>query len=208
MYEWDFNKLVYCLVNNIHIQNAWNGVLHSNSSATELPLFFAYSWIYIVIDFLIIFIYPECVKSPRLILFHHSLFIINVILCLLQPWTYWYMGANILVEINTWFIIARRCMHKSGISKNSFLTYVLVSGSYYLSWIIFRLIMFPYLFYLNYLAWVELKQEKGSVFNLTLWGLINTGIFLSLMIKWSFDIIRNKILSPHRGHQRTIDKGL
>jgi hypothetical protein len=71
-------------------------------------LFFTSAMVYFLLDTIFVGVYPQSVKSPVVILSHH----ICTALYMLIPYNYphyqWCMAYCMLVEINTWLLIARR----------------------------------------------------------------------------------------------------
>mmetsp|Transcript_1744 Transcript_1744/g.4964 ORF Transcript_1744/g.4964 Transcript_1744/m.4964 type:complete len:190 (-) Transcript_1744:508-1077(-) len=71
---------------------------------------------YFVIDLLWVVMVSGTVRSPSAIVIHHCI----VLVYLMVPWLYrglgWCMGACMAVELNTWFLIARRIFNKAGLN--------------------------------------------------------------------------------------------
>ena len=129
-------------------------------------------------------------------------------MCYMYPQYYWFMGATLLVEISTWFIIARRVMHKSGISKRSIVLYWLISSFYYATWFLGRLILFPYLLFVCYKTWMGLVLENSSIYNVASIALITQSFLVMMCWKWTIDMLKN-ILESHYGNcKRKISEGL
>ena len=57
---------------------------------------------------------PQCVRSPRVIVSHHIVSLLYILVPFSYPEYDWAMGYCMLVEINTWFLIARRYFNKQG----------------------------------------------------------------------------------------------
>merc|ERR1719394_743296 len=90
-----------------------------------------------------------------------------------RPQVGWLMGSCLSVEVNTWFLIARRSFNKNG--DKPFTTGVpllksfrllIVSTCFYISWFVIRLGFYPYLLILILREHYNLTKEVGSIFNI------------------------------------------
>jgi hypothetical protein len=149
--------------------------------------------IYMIADFLFVVMIPNCVASPETIIIHHIITLIGWNSPLygefsLSNW----ICFGTLVEINTWFLIARRNF------KNS----VLLNVSFYISWFLFRTAMFPIvLYYFSFELLSFSSHNEGSFLNsyLAVWLLM---IFLNLLNgKWTYDLV-NKAFSKSMTHSK------
>lgn len=74
------------------------------------------------------------------------------------------MGACLSVEINTWFMIARRVMYK----KDQFPVFVqkIISYLYFFTWIVIRIFVYPYIMYLFIkIWWFQGVIKTGKIFH-------------------------------------------
>jgi hypothetical protein len=95
-----FNLVVIAILN---VEN-----LTYLATGKGFELFFTSAMVYFLLDTIFVGVYPQSVKSPVVILSHH----ICTALYMLIPYSYphyqWCMAYCMLVEINTWLLIARR----------------------------------------------------------------------------------------------------
>mmetsp|Transcript_64260 Transcript_64260/g.147960 ORF Transcript_64260/g.147960 Transcript_64260/m.147960 type:complete len:279 (+) Transcript_64260:49-885(+) len=184
-------------------------VFYMYPSTTTFYAFWFSVLTYFVGDLLWVILIPDSVKSPPVIIVHH----ISGILYLSVFWYYdsvWHMMAlGMTVEINTWFLIARRYWRRSS---------VLFSVCFYISWAINRVGVFTVGFVISLTYYLEeafhhLDSNKdGAVtrmelirlenwFCLMLLAPIFQGIFTLLNWKWTVDLIRSKLRGkgPSRG---------
>ena len=167
--------------------------------------------LYFFIDLLWVARVPICVKSPgviikvrtirltqayhyncKLTLFlhykHHFIAIFYLIAPLAWPRFRWFMGACLSVEVNTWFLIARRVVYKRNYSNT--LGGNLISICFYLSWIIIRCLVYPGLLYMFLHMAEEGIRETGTIMH---WELLFVPIhfFLCLLnLKWTYDLFQ------------------
>eukprot|EP00559_Dactyliosolen_fragilissimus_P005351 CAMPEP_0184865170 /NCGR_PEP_ID=MMETSP0580-20130426/17203_1 /TAXON_ID=1118495 /ORGANISM="Dactyliosolen fragilissimus" /LENGTH=217 /DNA_ID=CAMNT_0027364265 /DNA_START=125 /DNA_END=775 /DNA_ORIENTATION=- len=90
------------------LKDAWTG--------EYFEVFFNTTIVYFVLDLLWVCIIPKCVKSPSTIIQHHIAAIFYLMIPLFVPKIRWMMGFAMSVEVNTWFLIARRVFNKQGFS--------------------------------------------------------------------------------------------
>jgi hypothetical protein len=163
---------------------------------------------YLFIDSLWVFIFPKCVVSPTTILGHHIVSILGWCLPIygghhLRIWC----AAGVLVEYNTWCLIARR-------NFRSF-SWIL-SPCFYITWIGFRLIFFPYSgwYFFQYLSATYFAPSASSIGIKKPWfgDSMYFGLYcllMSLNIQWTYNLIaKNWPWSATRKHQRAPLKGL
>uniref|UniRef100_A0A7S2HDI3 TLC domain-containing protein n=1 Tax=Helicotheca tamesis TaxID=374047 RepID=A0A7S2HDI3_9STRA len=190
------------------VVNAWTGEWFS--------LFWDITFLYFMIDLIWVLLVPHCVKSPGTIIQHH----IATLGYIFVPYTYskcqWCMGACMSVEVNTWFLIARRVFNKQGfppwkLELRPFISIrvKLISIFFYLSWFLIRIFLFPGLIVPIYDMWRDLTDEVGSPFNIMLVTLPLHSVFCVLNLKWTYDLLMSKIRSWKKGEKhKVIDKGL
>jgi hypothetical protein len=88
------------------LQDAWTG--------DWFDVFFAATVLYFLVDLLWILLVPASVKSPATIIQHHIATLLYISIPYIRPECRWCMGACMIVELNTWFLIARRVFNKQG----------------------------------------------------------------------------------------------
>jgi len=162
--------------------------------------FWKFTMFYFVVDLLWVCIIPRCVRSPTTIIQHHLVTIVYIMLPLLYPEYQWCMGACLSVEINTWFLIARRVLNKVGVSPwiidLPFLFSVrvkLISISFYITWVSIRCIFYPVLMFRFYDIWVQHSARHGTHFHLISFVLPIQSVFCILNAKWTYDLFMSKV---------------
>jgi len=192
--NWDFKMLRDVLLllfmqnnnNNYSLQDAWTG--NYEFQIFNLALF------YFVVDMAWVSIVPRCVRSLKTIILHHLACMVYLYLVYLHPEQFWFMGACLSIEINTWFLIARRVVNKPGFPVwNIDLPWglsfrvKLISICFYITWFIGRCFLFPYLLTVVVKEWIVTRH-----FNLLV-KLCMHSLFTYLNLKWSYDLIMSKI---------------
>ena len=121
---------------------------------------------------------------------------------MMWPQYRWFMGACLTVEINTWFLIARRwCFRKSvpGWAKRA------VSWSFYVSWVAIRCGVYPTILYI-FLTMVDTAYtETGTILHWPIVFLPIHCVLCVLNIKWTYDLFRpiaKKLLSGSNATQQ------
>jgi len=167
--------------------------------------FWLFTMFYFVVDLLWICIIPRCVKSPTTIIQHHIATIIYLMVPYLYPQCQWCMGACLSVEINTWFLIARRVMNKLGLPswtiKLPFIFSIrlkLISICFYISWVSIRCILYPIMMFPLWKISVKEYRRTGSW--MTLISLITPihTVFCILNVKWTYDLFKSKLRQIRR----------
>ena len=130
---------------------------------------------------------PESVASASTILTHHV--VVSVVW--LIPF---YLGNDTLiryssygplVEINTFFLIARRNFKDS----------ILLQFMFFASWIALRILFYPYILY-HFVAFIVINNEhmnitKEPLYVVTAIAILGTMLLLNTMnTKWSYDLFR------------------
>lgn len=155
---------------------------------------------YFILDMGWMLVLPDCVKSPGVILKHHIATIGYIMLPKFRPQVGWLMGACMIVEVNTWFLIARRALNKrgdrpftTGVPLYKSLRCALISTCFYITWFGIRLIIYPGLLVVMVQEWLKLSAEVGTYLNLLIMAPVFQCAFIYLNVKWSIDLIRSKL---------------
>lgn len=188
--NWNWDRL-FTLGKKYHLADAWTG--------EWFDMFFWATVTYFVTDFFWVLIVPKCVKSPMVIIQHHIVTMLYLLLPFYRPKYRWCMGVCMSVEINTWFLIARRVFNKQGfppwIIDLSFVSIRLkiISICFYVTWFSIRVFLYPMM--LVYLVKEHHKESKrvGTYINVGLIPPILQSIFCILNLKWTFDLIMSKV---------------
>jgi hypothetical protein len=175
------------------LQSAWTG--------DWFDIFFYFTAAYFIIDLLWIIILPICVKSPSTIIQHHIAVLLYIMIPYMHPHVRFCMGACMSVEINTWFLIARRVFNKQGfppwtlIELNSWLSIrvKVISIFFYLTWISIRCILYPGLLIPFYKFSRDHTKQTGTVFHLISAACVLHAAFCLLNLKWSYELLMSKI---------------
>jgi hypothetical protein len=123
------------------------------------------------------------------------------------------MGACLLVEINTWFLILRRVIYKQREREGLQSTFVLdvVSALFYVSWIIIRCFIYPAILFV-FLHMAKLKILESNVFWHWPMVFIPVHFFLCVLnLKWSYDLFLpmiRKLLTKEVDGSAAITSGL
>lgn len=190
------------------IHQAWAGEWFS--------LFYAAVIAYFVADLIWVILVPKCVKSPGVIIQHH----VATLLYLVFPYIYredaWLMGACLIVEINTWLLIARRVFNKQGftpwvIDLPPFrsIRVKLISILFYITWITIRCILYPAIMkILVQLWWAQYKKTSYMIYNHYTICIALHSVFCILNFKWTFDLFCSKMRAWKHGKDAKVEKGL
>ena len=176
---------------SVWMAQAWTGEWFS--------AFFAVTALYFLVDLLWIIVLPSCVKSPSTIIQHHIATMLYILIPYSFPQYQWCMGACMIVEVNTWFLIARRVFNKQAfppwIIDLSFVSIrvKLISIFFYITWIGIRCVLYPYLMIAFYQNWMQHSQKVGTKINLVMLCVPLHAIFCLLNLKWSYDLLLSKI---------------
>jgi hypothetical protein len=154
---------------------------------------------------------PICVKSPGVIIKHHLAALVYLWGPIIWPNHSWFMGVIISVEVNTWFLIARRVLYKRREIIPQFAMDV-VSVGFYVSWIVVRIIVFPLILYIMLVMAHERITTTKSWMHGELPFIPLHGFFCLLNLKWSHDlfkpIIKRWLCKNNSDSKHSISKGL
>eukprot|EP00339_Tiarina_fusa_P023123 CAMPEP_0117011752 /NCGR_PEP_ID=MMETSP0472-20121206/10043_1 /TAXON_ID=693140 ORGANISM="Tiarina fusus, Strain LIS" /NCGR_SAMPLE_ID=MMETSP0472 /ASSEMBLY_ACC=CAM_ASM_000603 /LENGTH=346 /DNA_ID=CAMNT_0004714657 /DNA_START=128 /DNA_END=1168 /DNA_ORIENTATION=+ len=223
--NWDWEKLLRLGVvlqvfgkdvaaeDTISVEDAWTG--------DRFHVFFFTVYLYFICDLSWVIAMPNCVKSPATIYQHHVVTMLYLLVPWYRPHLRWCMGACMSVELNTWFLIARRVFNKKGISPwinidlFSFVSIRVkfISMGFYSTWIVIRCIVYPVMLVYLTKCWWSASMASGNPFNLELVNPVMQSVFCLLNFKWTYDLIKSKIRYYKQnqqpgGEQYTPDKGL
>jgi hypothetical protein len=171
---------------------------------------------YVTIDLVWVLLIPNCVKSPKAIINHHIAVLLYLIIPKMYPGFNFLLAILVSVEINTWFLIARRVFNKQGF-KPLFLKIPLVctveikflSICFYITWFAIRVVLYPYVYYIFY------RMSKGPFLvrhGIPRWVLaisvmFHTGLCF-LNSSWTYDLLMNKIRQWKNKEGTKISSGL
>jgi hypothetical protein len=195
---------------NIPFLHAWNG--------EYFDLFFWTTVTYFTIDLIWVCLIPNCVKSPSTIIQHH----LAVFVYLTIPYFYhqcrFLFGVCMSVELNTWFLIARRVFNKQGFPPWTIdLPYFmsvrvkLISICFYISWITIRCILYPYVVWVLF-AHKFLVGDNGPFDEMPSWAMIFAlfcqSALCCLNVQWTMQLFTSKIRQWRTKGETKIASGL
>lgn len=111
------------------------------------------------------------------------------------------MGACLMVEVNTWFLILRRVLFKRQCSPMS---QSIVGAGFYISWILIRVLLYPAIFVIFCCMARQKILETGKLFH---WPMVFIPVhcFLCILnLKWTYDLFSPML----RRRERTVASGL
>lgn len=201
--NWDWNKLVYDGIlstsktaKNTHFDvgfllQAWTGEYFN--------YFFWLTVGYFLVDMIWVCVVPKCVRSPSTIIQHHIAVFVYLTIPYFFPKFHFLMGVCMSVELNTWFLIARRVFNKQGFPPWQFdIPYVisvrvkLISIFFYITWILIRCILYPYVLYA--LAFpLRTNKKFADSQNVILCAVILQAAFCFLNAQWTLQLVNSKI---------------
>jgi hypothetical protein len=222
-----FNLVVLIPIIALNVMNwNWETLLNLKKKQTIVDawtgewfeMFFFSVVAYFAADLMWMFIVPKCVKSPMTIIQHHVVTMLYILIPYFRPELRWAMGACMSVEINTWFLIARRVFNKQGfppwILNLSFVSIrvKLISICFYVTWFGIRCILYPIMLVYLVKRWHLEYLKNGSWINIELVNPLVHVSFCILNFKWTYDLLMSKIRYYKRraaGHKDDkVSKGL
>lgn len=154
--------------------------LSSFFSSLQYISFFAY----VAFDTLFVALIPSCVASPSTIIYHHLLVALGWLAIILDNTFYYHISFGILVEINTFFHIARR-----NFRQNAFLQIM-----FFVSWFICRNVLYPIVLYKFTYVYLDYSTLPGNSYwnsGLIMWILMVA--LNALNTKWTYDLVKKKL---------------
>jgi hypothetical protein len=147
---------------------------------------------YMVVDTLWLVALPSTVPSPVLIVVHHVVCLVGWNIPRFSDGRYQnWLSLGLLVEINTWFLTARR-----NVSHTS----VVLDGCFYLTWVLFRVILYPVVLVLFLGDFLTECETQGSVFHVGLVLLCLMLLINGMNTKWTYDLVK-KVMSKRADQQ-------
>jgi len=206
--NWNWDMIFHLSSTSKHtLIDAWTG--------EHFHLFWDITLLYFIVDLIWVLLVPHCVKSPSTIIQHHIATICYIFVPFVFKESQWVMGACMSVEVNTWFLIARRVFNKQGfppwqIELPPFISLriKLISIFFYVTWFGIRVFLYPYLFFPIFGLWQWLSEESGTVYNVMLVCMPLHAVFCILNLKWTWDLLSSKVKSWRKGEKGKVDKGL
>lgn len=140
---------------------------------------------YVVVDTVWVILVPSCViANPNLIIIHHFVTLVMTVVPIVHYKLFgWHFGACILVELNTFFLIARR-----NLTKGTFL-YIVSDVFFYVTWVGLRLLLFPWLVVFYSSEYIRFSTAVNTYFNVVIITPVMHSVVTSLSLKWTFDMV-------------------
>jgi len=189
------------LTQGVNLPGLWHGEAFS--------LFWWTTLAYFIADLCWMVFLPSCVKSPDVIIKHHVATLLYIMIPYIRRQYGWLMGACMIVEVNTWFLIARRSFNKNGdkpfqtgVPPAKSIRLVVVSTCFYASWFAIRLVFYPFLCMVICFEYQAYSAQVGTWFNIIAITPAMQFIFICLNLKWTTDLVRSKCKG------RGVSKGL
>jgi len=150
--------------------------------------------LYFISDLLWVAIVPICVKSPGLIIKHHITAILYLTGPIFFPAYNWFIGCALSVEVNTWFLILRRVVYKQGGNdKSKKLSPIItetVSILFYVTWVLIRCIVYPWVLMIFLQLAVEIVVETRSLLHYPFIFIAVHFVLCCLNLKWTYDLFK------------------
>ena len=99
----------------------------------------------------------------------------------------WFMGACLTVEINTWFLIARRWCYKNSVAQ---WVQKFVVSFFYVSWIVVRCVIYPTILVIFLRMVDEAYKETGTLAHWPIIFLPIHFVLCGLNLKWTYDLFK------------------
>ena len=174
--------------------------IHDYFNILSLPIIFINNWIellfgqifgfdlvfylflvYISVDLIWLILKPKAVGSPSTILLHHVISLLGWMIPLYDNNLMLITRLALLVEFNTWFNILKR-----------YYKYDFIYNSFYVTWFIFRVLLYPILLYMSLNGFYTYYFIKGTIFNWSFPVLLICLTLTFLNYKWSYQLIVKK----------------
>lgn len=205
--NWDWDRMIYgSNTTEVPFVHAWTG--------QYFHVFFWTTVAYFTIDLAWVCLIPKCVKSPSTIIQHHIAVFAYLILPYFLPKVRFLMGVLMSVELNTWFLIARRVFNKQGFSpwKLDIPYFIsvrvkLISIFFYITWIMIRCVMYPYVLYVLCFPLIREKEFKDVKNSISI-AIFIQAVFCFLNGKWSLQLLNSKIRQWKKHGETKVDSGL
>jgi hypothetical protein len=145
---------------------------------TGFHVFFTSAMVYFLLDTIFIGVYPQSVKSPVVILSHHICTALYMLIPYSYPQYHWCMAYCMIVELNTWLLIARRTLGGK-----------LVEVLFYATWVGLRNIWYPYLIWAFYKEWRVETKASGTPWNPILITPVMQTFLTCLNYHWTLQLV-------------------
>lgn len=151
------------------------------------------SMAYFLLDFLWVAVEPGSVKSPVIICAHHVVAAIYALIPVFCPEQAINMSYIMTVEVNTWLLVAKR------VQPSRVLTWL-----FYITWVAIRNVFFPYLVWVLYLEYVQVRETAGSPWHPLALAPVFQAALCVLNYKWTWELVcslRRRAVGTGKSHQ-------
>ena len=149
-----------------------------NLEGEKLYLLSVTCLLYYFVDTAFIAIRPDSVNSPKTILLHHILSFSLALGAYMAPDYRSLCVQYILIDVNTWFLVVRQTLKER---------YLAIEVPFYTTWVLIRLVHYPYL-----MLKVAVRFPESFVWK----GMTVITLFLNMMnLKWSIALFRRVLSS-------------
>lgn len=138
--------------------------------------------LYLIIDVFYVLYQPSCVLGPpKGIIIHHILTLGQLVIPWLNQQLSWHLAITLSVEINSLVMTLRRNSHKDSIN------YKILNVLFYITWFLFRLVLFPILSVFFYYEYIRCAAKLGY-YNTMAVGFISQSLLTLMSFRWTYDI--------------------
>jgi hypothetical protein len=136
--------------------------------------------LYLIVDTLWLIVIPASVASPVTIIAHHLVCMVGWNIPIFSELRYCdWLSLGLLVEINTWFLIARRNTSQ----RSTFL-----QAMFYITWVALRMVLFPVVLVLFLGVYLAESAFMGTYTHAGLLVLCLMVLLNALNAKWTWDL--------------------
>jgi len=161
-------------------------VLNQEIFSQLFHMTFVISSFYTVFDSFLVIIVPQCVKSEsKSIIYHHLATCGLMYVSTLENHYCWYMSMALLLELNTLLLTIKRNVYRGSV------LFICCNAMFYISWILFRMIMLPYLVYLLTFEYIVYSHKQQSFMNAVVMAPVLILLLTILSFQWTLQLFKN-----------------
>lgn len=134
---------------------------------------------YFIVDIVWVVLVPKSVRDPAAIIIHHLITMLFIMVPHYYPRFQRLMGLNMLVEINTWLLILKR-HYKS----------VVLEALFYTTWVVMRLIVYPYLVVYYWHVYIGMAEELGTFVTILVLAPTIQFMLTGMNVWWTVTMLR------------------
>lgn len=197
----DYFNIIFCLIISILNLSNWSFNLINWEiiwKGDYIYHIYYLSIIYFIIDLFYLILFPFINKNNKYLIIHH----INCLLCFYvihiigieDIENKWILSIDLLSEINVLFLVLKKRLSSDLVTDNKINCYTkyFVNMSFYLSWLIIRIILFPYISYIFILETYQEYKIKNNIFNCYyFYSFILQTLFCYFNLVWTYIFLSN-----------------